>query len=92
LDDVKNLTTGIPGKKCRDDIIEGKKSLPILLYMHKYPEKQGQVFSCFNNAKSKGAGIPEVDTLIKDLAVNGIFIEAEEKAKSLINEARNIFN
>jgi octaprenyl-diphosphate synthase len=92
LDDVKNLTTGIPGKKCRDDIIEGKKSLPILLYMHKYPEKQIQVFSCFKNAKVNGANIPEVDNLVKDLTETGIFIEAEEKAKSLINEARDIFS
>ena len=28
LDDIKNLTTGNPGKKRGDDIVEGKKSLP----------------------------------------------------------------
>jgi len=39
LDDVKNLTTGIPGKKRGDDVVEGKKSLPDLLYLHNYPEK-----------------------------------------------------
>lgn len=31
LDDVKNLTTGMKGKLPADDLIEGKKSLPIIL-------------------------------------------------------------
>jgi octaprenyl-diphosphate synthase len=34
LDDVKNLSTGLPGKKRGDDVVEGKKSLPVLLYLH----------------------------------------------------------
>ena len=34
LDDVKNLTTGLPGKKRGDDVVEGKKSMPVLLYLH----------------------------------------------------------
>jgi len=54
LDDVKNLTTGIPGKKRGDDIVEGKKSFPVILYLNKYPEKQEQIFSWFNAAKSAG--------------------------------------
>ncbi|MDR0556534.1 MAG: polyprenyl synthetase family protein [Treponema sp.] len=33
LDDVKNLVTGNPGKKRGDDIVEGKKSLPVILYL-----------------------------------------------------------
>ncbi len=32
LDDVINLTKGNPGKKRGDDIIEGKKSLPVILF------------------------------------------------------------
>jgi len=32
LDDVKNLVTGNPGKMRGDDIVEGKKSLPVLLH------------------------------------------------------------
>ena len=32
IDDVRNLTTGNPGKIQGDDIIEGKKSLPVILY------------------------------------------------------------
>lgn len=32
LDDVTNLVTGNPGKKRGDDIVEGKKSLPVILF------------------------------------------------------------
>lgn len=35
LDDVKNLTTGMSGKMHADDLIEGKKSLPIILAVEK---------------------------------------------------------
>jgi octaprenyl-diphosphate synthase len=33
LDDVKNLSAGLPGKERGDDVVEGKKSLPVLLYL-----------------------------------------------------------
>jgi len=33
LDDVKNLGEGIRGKKRGDDLVEGKKSLPVLLFL-----------------------------------------------------------
>ena len=33
IDDVRNLTTGNPGKMRGDDLVEGKKSLPLLLAM-----------------------------------------------------------
>jgi len=92
LDDVKNLTTGIQGKKRGDDISEGKKSLPVLLYMHKYPEKRKKIFYCFYEAKRNGTSVPEVEEMIKILTDAGVFTEAEEKARSLINESRGIFN
>jgi len=92
LDDVKNLTTGIPGKKRGDDVVEGKKSLPVLLYLNKYPEKRERIFYFFHAAKSEGSLAPEVDELIETLASTGVFEEAEEKGLSFINEARDIFN
>jgi len=92
LDDVKNLTTGIQGKKRGDDISEGKKSLPVLLYLHKYPKKRGRIFYCFHEAKRNGTSVPEVEEMIKSLTEAGVFTEAEEKARSLIEESREIFN
>ena len=92
LDDVKNLTAQIPGKKRGDDIVEGKKSLPILLYLHKYPEKRERVYFCFHEAKTKGASVPEVEELIETLTEAGVLTEAEKIAEALVKEARDIFN
>jgi len=86
LDDVKNLTTGIPGKRKGDDIVEGKKSLPVLLYLNKYPERRERVFYCFHMAKREGTTAPEVEELTENLKATGIFTEAEEIAAALLNE------
>jgi octaprenyl-diphosphate synthase len=92
LDDVKNLTTGVRGKRRGDDIVEGKKSYPVLLYLHKYPEKREQIFYCFYEARTNGLLVPEIKEVIDILTAAGVLKEAEEKALALINEARNSFN
>jgi len=92
LDDVKNLTTGIPGKKRGDDVVEGKKSLPVLLFLHKRPQERERIFSCFQAAKAGGVSVPETEELIQTLTDSGVLAEAEENGHSLIQEAREIFN
>jgi len=92
LDDVKNLDTGIPGKKRGDDIVEGKKSLPVLLYLHRYPEKMDFAARCFNAARAHGTGVPEVEEFINDLERTGILEEAREKGLDYIRESREIFS
>jgi len=92
LDDVKNLTTGIPGKKRGDDVVEGKKGLPVLMYMHKYPEKKERIFYYFHAAKQEGITSPEVDELIETLNGSGVFPEAEEKGRYYIDEAQKVFS
>jgi len=92
LDDVKNLTTGIPGKIRGDDVVEGKKSLPVLLFLIRYPEKQEFVYYCFHAAKINGPAAPEVEELIHALTDTGVIKEAEEKGHELIDEARKIFS
>jgi len=91
LDDVKNVTSGIPGKKRGDDIVEGKKSLPVLLFLHRWPEKREMVFRCFNAARSGGVSVPEVEELIQSLLSAGVLAEAETQGKALIAEAREVF-
>ena len=91
LDDVKNLTTGVPGKKRGDDIVEGKKSLPILLYMSKYPEKEKKVFYYFHMANKYGIGTPSTEEFLDILASSSVFAEAEERGHLLINEAKKVF-
>jgi octaprenyl-diphosphate synthase len=91
LDDVKNITCGIPGKKRGDDIVEGKKSLPILLFLNRWPEKKEIVFRCFRVAHSGGVCAPEVEELIQVLLASSVLDEAESQAKALIAEAREAF-
>ena len=85
LDDVKNLVSGVPGKKRGDDIVEGKKSLPVLLYLHRYPEKRDFVARCFTAARSSGVAAPEVEEIIGELTKAGVLEEAREKALGYIN-------
>jgi len=91
LDDLKNLTTGIPGKKRGDDIVEGKKSLPVIMYLNKYPEKREMIFFLLSAARINGAASPEIEEVIETLTAAGVLEEAQEKADSLVKEAREIF-
>ena len=91
LDDVKNLAAGVPGKKRGDDIVEGKKSLPVLLYLHRYPEKRDFAARCFTAARAKGTAAEEVEEFITALEKTGLLDEAREKGLEYIKESRHIF-
>lgn len=88
LDDVKNLSTGVPGKKRGDDIVEGKKSLPVLLYLHRYPEQIEFTASCFKAARQKGITAPEIEEFISALETAGILEEAEKKGVEFMLASR----
>jgi octaprenyl-diphosphate synthase len=90
LDDVKNLTGDISGKRRGDDIVEGKKSLPVLLYLNKNPAKKNIVINAFNEAGRNGITVPEVEELIELLSSSGVLNEAEETARNYIDETRMI--
>jgi len=92
LDDVKNLSTGISGKTQGDDVVEGKKSLPVLLFLQENIGRIGLVQRCFNAAKTGGASVPEVAELISALREAGALADAEKQGKNLINEAGALFN
>jgi len=92
LDDVKNLSTGIPGKKRGDDIVEGKKSLPVLLFLHRHPEKRDFAARCFTAVRTYGVTAPEVDEFISELEKAGVLDEGREKALEYINKSREVFS
>jgi octaprenyl-diphosphate synthase len=91
LDDVKNLTTGIPGKSRGDDMVEGKKSLPLLLFLDRCPEALPQVEGCFAAARAGGAAVPEVEALIQAMESQGVLEEALGRGYDLLEEARGVF-
>ncbi len=87
MDDVKNLTTGNPGKKRGDDIVEGKKSLPIILFLRKHPERIEFVARCFSAARAGGTAVAEVEELISELNAVGAIEAAKEHGKALVSGA-----
>ncbi len=87
LDDVKNLTTGNVGKKRGDDIVEGKKSLPVLLHLESCKEDFDSLMECFRLAKKEGIDSPSVEKAISIIEKSDAIEKAKEKANSLIAES-----
>jgi octaprenyl-diphosphate synthase len=98
LDDVKNLREGAQGKQRGDDIVEGKKSLPVLLYLHSAScdkveaERRKQLVSrCFSAAAS-GVEAAEVEELISELSGTGCIDKAALTGQRLLSETEEIFS
>ena len=101
LDDVKNLKAGIPGKKRGDDVVEGKKSLPVLIFLHDTCQAAGSraggeesiafVRRCFKAAALGGTEVPELDEFIAALTESGSLEKAEQRGNALIAEAGKVF-
>jgi octaprenyl-diphosphate synthase len=97
LDDVQNLAGGNPGKERGDDVVEGKMSLPVLLYLHGedsgigMTEKRAFAQRCFTAARKNGVGAPEVAQLIGVLEKSGSLEAAREKGRALLREAEAAF-
>jgi octaprenyl-diphosphate synthase len=84
LDDVTNLTTGNPGKKRGDDIVEGKKSLPVLLHLQNHPEDKKGLESLFSYARRDGIESRAVEQTITILTGSGAIGEALQRGTALI--------
>ena len=85
LDDVKNISTGNAGKKRGDDIVEGKKSLPVILHIEKYPEDAAALTAYFEQAQREGIDSPAVEKAIALLNSSGSITEAEKQGRSAID-------
>jgi octaprenyl-diphosphate synthase len=91
LDDVKNIREGNPGKKRGDDIAEGKKSLPIILFLQENPKQKEMVKQCFSKAKEEGIESKEVQHLIEALENSKAVEKSFSQGKALIDKAKNVF-
>lgn len=87
LDDIKNITTGNPGKLRGDDIVEGKKSLPVILFCNKNNNKL--LLKYINKAKVKGInkGKKYVEKSIKILEESGVIKESSNIALKMLNSS-----
>ena len=91
IDDVKNLGPGVAGKQRGDDIIEGKKSLPIILYLNRHPEEKPRVRGFFEVAggTEEKAAWGAVNDLIDLITPSGCLEEAEQQARDLLAETKD---
>ncbi len=90
LDDVQNLSSGIPGKDRGDDIVEGKKSLPVILHVAGHPGDINRLMQLFARAAKKA---PKGDwTAVEDaialLTGSGALDEARDKGRTLLRNGR----
>lgn len=86
LDDVQNLTTGNPGKKRGDDIVEGKKSLPVLLHVQQNPEDKEKIAELFAKAAKEGIDSPAVEQCIELLEKSNAIQTAQKKGAETIEK------
>ena len=87
LDDVINLTTGNVGKKRGDDIVEGKKSLPILFHIKNNPQDLGPLTEHLARARIQGVDSPAVEQAIAMVTNSGAVEAASTEACNLIQTA-----
>ncbi len=87
LDDIKNLTTGNVGKKRGDDIVEGKKSLPILLHLESRPDDFNALMECFSVAKKEGIESMAVEKAITIIETSNAIERAKTMAEKLITDS-----
>ena len=89
LDDVTNLTTGNPGKKRGDDIVEGKKSLPVILcsQMGGDMARLKEIFAYAGNQGIEKAG-DAVEEAIAIIEATGAIAKAKKKAFEILTSSR----
>lgn len=85
LDDAKNISAGNAGKKRGDDIVEGKKSLPVILHIEKHPEDAAALTAYFEQAQREGIESPAVEKAIALLSASGSIADAETQGRGAVH-------
>ena len=80
IDDVRNLTAGNPGKRRGDDLQEGKKSLPVILYCNRDPASRRRMVERL--AACSAARSDVVEETITLLNQAGVVEEARGMARA----------
>ena len=85
LDDAKNISAGNAGKKRGDDIVEGKKSLPVILHIEKHPEDAAALTAYFEQAQREGIESLAVEKAIALLSASGSIADAETQGRGAVH-------
>ena len=90
---IKNIptgcscTTGNPGKERGDDIVEGKKSLPVLIHAGLCPDDKPKIAEFMKAAAAGGIHSPAVEDCIALLNTSGCIQKAAERGRTLIEQS-----
>ncbi len=87
IDDVRNLTAGNPGKRRGDDVVEGKKSLPVILHLERKPGDLDRLSGLFARARAEGIDSPAVEEVIALLSGSGAIEAARSYGVELIDRS-----
>ncbi|HKL86824.1 MAG TPA: polyprenyl synthetase family protein [Treponemataceae bacterium] len=87
LDDVRNLVSGNPGKKRGDDIVEGKKSLPLIMHLEKNQNDHSFIADSFRRAQKEGITSSAVEEVIELLGNSGAIEQARLYGVQLIEQS-----
>ena len=92
IDDVINLTTGNPGKDRGDDIVEGKKSLPVIFHAMADPDSLPRLVELFGEAGELGAeaGRAPIEEAIALIEQSGSIDRARNRAYEMIRGAKGM--
>jgi octaprenyl-diphosphate synthase len=92
IDDVTNLTTGNPGKERGDDIVEGKKSLPVIFHAMADPDSIPRLVKLFGAAAELGAdtGRAQIEEAIKLMEESGSINRARNRAFEMIRGTKGM--
>lgn len=96
LDDVKNLVTGNPGKLRGDDIVEGKKSLPVLIHGERSADRGARLMALFaqvTDARTRQEPVqPLIEQAIAQMDASGALDQAYRQGEGLLEGARTGLN
>lgn len=92
LDDARNIEEGNPGKDMGDDIVEGKKSLPVLLHLEEHSGDKDRIIKLFCRAKEEGISSDAVKEGLDMLNKSGAAKKAREHGKHLVEKAKEVLN
>lgn len=87
LDDVQNITSGNPGKNRGDDIVEGKKSLPVLMHIKEKPKDAAKIAYYFQKANYEGISSEAVEKCIELLETGGAIRKSRDRGTKCILES-----
>jgi octaprenyl-diphosphate synthase len=89
MDDVINLEKGNPGKQRGDDIVENKKSLPVIIFANDRPDQRSRLFSVFEEAKKAGyeSAQEPILSLIDQMQRLGAIEKAKKRSEKLLSDA-----